>query len=114
MSSESKLSKQKCVPCEGNASFLLTPDEVAKNLTYIEEWQLAPSGNRKMIFKKFSFKDFVEAMKFVNEVATIAEQEGHHPDIAISYNKVTLELTTHAIGGLSLNDFIIASKIDEI
>jgi 4a-hydroxytetrahydrobiopterin dehydratase len=67
---------------------------------------------RKKIEQKFKFKYFKEAMVFVNKIAELAESEGHHPDIEISYNKVEIELTTHAIGGLSTNDFILASKIE--
>ena len=64
------------------------------------------------IFKEYKFKDFIGAMNFVDKVAELAEEEGHHPDIHINYNKVLLELWTHAIGGLSENDFILAAKID--
>ncbi|HLD85656.1 MAG TPA: 4a-hydroxytetrahydrobiopterin dehydratase [archaeon] len=64
------------------------------------------------LVKKYEFKDFNESMKFVNAVAELAEKEGHHPFIAISYNEVTLELITHDIGGLSDKDFILAEKID--
>ena len=63
---------------------------------------------------RLQFKDFKEAMKFVNKVAEAAEQEGHHPDIHIYYNKVRLELTTHKIKGLSENDFILAAKINAL
>lgn len=66
------------------------------------------------IERKFEFKDFKEAMAFVNKVADIAESEGHHPDIEIKYNKVEIELSTHAIDGLSENDFIVAAKIDRV
>lgn len=68
--------------------------------------------NGARIYKEFKFKDFIGAINFVNLVADIAEMEGHHPDIHINYNKVLLELWTHAIGGLSENDFILAAKID--
>lgn len=76
------------------------------------EWELAESG--KKIRREFTFKDFVAAMKFINRVAKIAEKEGHHPDIAVFYNRVELVLWTHAIKGLSLNDFILAAKINAI
>ena len=66
------------------------------------------------IYKEFKFKDFKEAMRFVNKVADLAEKEGHHPDITVNYSKVRLMLWTHAIGGLSENDFILAAKNDEI
>ncbi len=64
------------------------------------------------IKREFRFKDFRQAMEFVNSVAAIANEQDHHPDIFISYNKVQLTLSTHKIGGLSLNDFIVAAKID--
>ena len=68
----------------------------------------------KTIRKEFKFKDFVRAMAFVDQVADVAESEGHHPDIRIHYNRVVIELTTHAIGGLSENDFIVAAKIERL
>lgn len=71
-------------------------------------------GKIKKIRSRFEFKDFKEAMIFVNKVASVAEAERHHPDIFISYNKVVLELWTHAIGGLSENDFILAGKIEKV
>ena len=70
--------------------------------------------NGKKICRKFQFKDFVEAMRFVGKVADIAEQTQHHPDIRVVYNKVTLELTTHDASGLSEKDFQLAAKIDEL
>lgn len=81
--------------------------------SYIDEnpdWIL--DADAKKISKEFKFKDFIGAINFVNLVADIAEEEGHHPDIHIDYNKVNLELWTHAINGLSENDFILAAKID--
>lgn len=75
-------------------------------------WALAE--DKKSIKKEFSFKDFVQAMAFVNKVAEIAESEGHHPDLHIFYNKVKIELSTHAIGGLSENDFIVAAKVNAL
>jgi 4a-hydroxytetrahydrobiopterin dehydratase len=67
-----------------------------------------------LIHQRFRFKNFVEALAFVNAVGALAEAEGHHPDIHLSWNRVHLELTTHAIKGLSENDFILAAKINEI
>ena len=66
----------------------------------------------KKLHSIFIFKDFKQSMKFVDKIAKIAEKEGHHPDMTINYNKVVIELTTHAIGGLSENDFIVAAKIE--
>lgn len=103
------LTEKKCVPCEGGTP-PLSREEAEKLLQEVSGWQLED----KMIRKHFRFKNFVEAMKFVNKVAAVAEQECHHPDIKISWNKVTLELWTHAIGRLSENDFIVAAKVDAI
>ena len=83
---------------------------------YIEKisgWELKRTGIHK-ITRSFEFKDFKEAMEFVNAVADVAEEEGHHPDIYIYYNKVELKLYTHAVQGLFKNDFIVAAKINEI
>ncbi len=103
------LSEQKCVACEGGvAPFTYT--EAENHLKEIKDWKLG----KNLIEKNFKFKDFKEAMTFVNSVSEIAEKEAHHPDIHISYNKVHLVLTTHAIKGLSLNDFIVAAKINKI
>jgi 4a-hydroxytetrahydrobiopterin dehydratase len=79
-------------------------------LSELAGWYL----NGKWITKEFAFKNFVAAMQFVNKVAEIAEGEGHHPDIHIHYNRVRFDIWTHAIDGLSENDFILAAKIDGI
>jgi 4a-hydroxytetrahydrobiopterin dehydratase len=103
------LLKKKCVPCEGGA-VPLSKDEALKYMGQVPGWKLDEGA--KQISKQFKFKDFIGAINFVNNVAEIAESEGHHPDIKINYNKVLLELSTHAIGGLSENDFILAAKVD--
>lgn len=105
------LTKKKCQACEGGVK-PLTREEAEKYMPEVMGWEM--SEDAKMISKKFQFKDFVKAMNFVQGVADIAEMEGHHPDIHISYNKVKLELSTHSIKGLSENDFIVAAKVDEI
>lgn len=104
-----KLTEKKCVPCEGGTP-PFTEKQAKEYLSQVKNWKLTG----KKIMKGFEFEDFAEAMKFVNNVAEIAENEGHHPDIKIHYNHVELELWTHAIGGLSENDFILAAKVDEI
>lgn len=109
-SPQTKLSKKHCVPCEGN-----TPPLSAKQIRTLSvqlntAWTIADNQIRRV----WKLPDFQHAMKFVNHVAKLAEQENHHPDIHILYNKVTLELTTHAIHSLSENDFILAAKIDAI
>jgi len=104
------LSSKRCIPCEGGTP-PLTAQEVENFLKEVSSiWKL--EGNK--IFADFKFKDFKLAMKFINKVADLAEIEDHHPAIEVNYNKVKLVLWTHAIGGLSENDFILAAKIDEI
>ncbi|HME56179.1 MAG TPA: 4a-hydroxytetrahydrobiopterin dehydratase [Candidatus Lokiarchaeia archaeon] len=107
-----ELSNQHCVPCEGNIPAMSEDDEDAY-IQQITGWELLREGTHK-IRKEFEFEDFKESMEFVNKIASIAESEGHHPDIYIFYDKVVLELYTHAVKGLFQNDFIMAAKIDEV
>ena len=87
--------------------------ETDEYFSQIDNWQLDKSA--KNINKDFKFNDFKAALRFVNQVGELAESEGHHPDILVySWNKVRLTLTTHASGGLSENDFILAAKIDKL
>ncbi len=87
-------------------------DESAKLLEQTPGWRIAPDG--LSLSREFTFKNFVEAMDFANKITPIAESEGHHPDLTIGWGKVTVTLMTHAIGGLSENDFILATKISAI
>ncbi len=103
------LTQKKCIPCEAGTP-PLEESKVNELLKEIPTWQIKDGH----LYKKFKFKNFVEAMKFVNEVAEIAENEGHHPDFCVHYNRVEIELFTHAIKGLSENDFIVAAKIDNL
>jgi 4a-hydroxytetrahydrobiopterin dehydratase len=91
-------------------------DEVATNklLGEIAGWKLAPEGGQARITKRFEFVDFLAAMAFVDKMAALAEEEGHHPDFCVHYNRVDATLWTHAVRGLSENDFILAAKIDAI
>lgn len=81
-------------------------------LRQVDGWAL--SEDAKRLSKRFAFKDFAQALAFANAIGDIAEREGHHPDLSIGWGKVGVELTTHAIGGLSENDFTLAAKIDRI
>lgn len=105
----SELSQKKCVACEGGTA-PLNRTEAEVLIKQLNGWRL--SGDARWISKEFKFKDFAHALAFTNKVGEIAESEGHHPDLQISWGKVVIELTTHAIKGLSQNDFIIAAKID--
>ena len=104
------LTAKRCKPCEGGVP-PLTPAAVAELRRAIhKDWALSPDG--KWISRRFDFPGFGRTMGFVNAVAWIAESEGHHPDLYLTWGKVGVELTTHAIGGLSENDFILAAKLD--
>lgn len=105
------LLQKHCVPCEGGIE-AFDAETVHVYLQDIDGWTADAEGKR--ITKSFTFKNFIESIEFVNKVADIAESEGHHPDINISWNKVRLDLTTHKIKGLSENDFILAAKISII
>jgi len=105
------LTQKKCVPCEVGG-LPLALDEARTLMAHIPQWSLAADGKR--ISREFSFKDFARAMRFADKIGEIAEAEGHHPDLQISWGKVIVELQTHAVGGLSENDFILAAKIDKI
>ena len=103
------LLSKKCVPCEGGIP-PFTQEQIKQYVPLVPGWEV---GENKKLQRDFKFKDFKEAMQWVNKVADLAESEGHHPDILIhGWNKVRLELTTHATGGLSENDFILAAKIN--
>ncbi len=101
-------SKQ-CVPCEGGVP-KFGPEKVTELLQTVKGW----SGGGDRLRKTFKFHDFREAMGFVNAMADLAEQEGHHPDFCVHYSEVEVTTWTHAIGGLSENDFILAAKIDDL
>src|SRR6266496_2705777 len=110
MSSESLASKT-CVPCRGGIP-PMSEEEARRMLGSVPEWRLEENGTR--LARRIEFKDFKKAIEFVNRVAEIAEEHGHHPDIAIHWNKVDLVLWTHKIGGLHENDFIRAAKVNRL
>ena len=99
----------KCVPCEGGVP-KLTAAGIAELIPQVPGWTAKDDRLRK----SFAFRDFVTAMAFLNEVARIAEDEGHHPDFSVHWNRVDFTIWTHAIGGLSRNDFILAAKIEAV
>ena len=99
----------KCEPCSGN-THKLNFQEISKNLSELNEWSV--NDNQEMIFKKYKFNNFNKAIKFANKIAELSEKEGHHPDISIGWGYCLVMIHTHAIKGLSINDFILASKID--
>ncbi len=107
-----QLVAKKCKPCEGGVE-ACPIDEARTQLGRLSGWYLTHDGQR--IRKDWTVKHFVAGMDFLNRVAELAEQDGHHPDIHLEgYRKLWIELWTHAIGGLSENDFILAAKIDQL
>ena len=105
------LAQKKCVACEGTTA-PLNRTEAEVLIKQLNAWTL--SGDARWLSKEFKFSDFKHALAFVDAVGAIAESEGHHPDIQLSWGRVIIELTTHAIKGLSENDFILAAKIDQL
>lgn len=106
------LRQKKCLPCEGGVP-VIPPAAARDYLRATPEWSLADDS--KSISRRVAKKNFVEAVALINQIAEIAESEGHHPDLHLTgYRNLRIDLMTHAIGGLSENDFIVAAKIDEV
>lgn len=110
--STAELTQKKCKPCEGGVepcSFQEANDQLSK----LNGWYITHQGKR--IRKDWTVKNFMAGLKFFNQVAEVAEAEGHHPDLHLEgYRSLSIEIWTHAIGGLSENDFILAAKIDQL
>jgi 4a-hydroxytetrahydrobiopterin dehydratase len=106
-----ELLSKKCVPCEGGVP-KLTSEEIARYQSMLEEpWIVV--DNMKIV-KEFEFSEYASTIAFVNKVAELAEEEGHHPVMHVSFSRIRIEIWTHAILGLSENDFILAAKIDTL
>ncbi len=112
MSSATELNRKHCRPCEGGVP-PLSADQVRDLAQAVPQWQLSADG--KSIRREWRVRDFAAALDFFNEIGRVAEAEDHHPDLHLTgYRSVAVELSTHAIGGLSENDFILAAKIDAL
>ena len=110
----SDLLKKNCLPCEGGV-IPFDISEIHKNQKKVDGWNILK--NKKKIYflnKKFKFSNFKESQKFINKVGKLSENEGHHPDITFGWGYAEIQISTHAIEGLSENDFILAAKIDQI
>lgn len=106
------LTQKRCQPCEGIGK-ALSQEEAQAYLKDVARWQIDGAG--KMIFREYVMKNFMAAVRLINKIAEIAEVENHHPDLHLAgYRKLRVELSTHALGGLSENDFILAAKINEL
>ncbi|HIJ99628.1 TPA: 4a-hydroxytetrahydrobiopterin dehydratase [archaeon] len=106
----SELTKMKCKPCEGGVP-PLKGEDLQKNLEQVEGWEIIEEHH---LVKEWKFPDFKTALEFVNNIGEIAEEQGHHPNIDFTWGKVKISFWTHSIGGLSVNDFIMAAKIDDL
>ena len=110
----SDLTKKKCIPCEGGV-IPFDISEIHKYQKKVDGWDILKDDEKIFfLFKKFKFENFLKSQDFVNEVGKISEEEGHHPDIMFGWGYAKINITTHAIKGLSENDFILAAKIDQI
>jgi len=108
----SDLNQKKCEPCEGIGE-ALNRTQIDTLITQVsKEWQVADDA--KSISRKFSFENFHETMAFMNAISWVAHRENHHPDVKLGYNYCEVTFMTHALGGLSQNDFICAAKVDKI
>lgn len=107
----SDLSTKRCLPCEGGVP-ALTEASAIEFLKKLDGWELESDG--KGIIRDFHFKDYYRTMAFVNGVAWIAHYEGHHPDLEVHYDRCKVRYSTHAVGGLTENDFICAAKVDKL
>lgn len=112
MTTANELRQKRCVSCESGVP-ALSPEQVRNLLGTIPAWQLVGDGKR--IRREWRVRDFLEGMAFFERIAQIAQAEDHHPDLhLVGYRNVTVEIWTHAVGGLTENDFILAAKIDEV
>jgi len=110
----SDLLKKKCMPCEGGV-IPFDISEIHKYQKKVDGWDIIKNKEQIYYLKKiFNFTNFINSQKFVNEVGKISEEEGHHPDISFGWGYAEIRITTHAINGLSENDFILAAKINQI
>ena len=107
----STLHTTRCVACEGGVP-TLSRDEINELLPQVQSWQV--SEDNKFIYRRFAFKNFYKTMAFINAIAWIANQENHHPAMEVGFNYCVIKYTTHAIDGLSKNDFICAAKINNL
>jgi 4a-hydroxytetrahydrobiopterin dehydratase len=112
MAAEKPLDQRHCVPCERGTP-PLSREAFEPLLAQLEGWTGEEADGHLRLSKRFKFKGFMPAVEFVNRIAAIAEAEGHHPDLLVSWGSVTVQLWTHAAGGLTENDFVLAAKIDK-
>lgn len=109
-----ELHKKKCIPCRGDIP-PFTKDQIDEYLKFLTGWKVLI--NEKKVFylsRAYKFPDFENSLNFINKISNIAEQEGHHPDLKFGWGYAEINIFTHAINGLSISDFVLASKIDQL
>jgi len=106
------LTKQKCIPCESNIP-PMSEDEIKASQQKVPEWDVVDVENAHHLKRSFKFENFTEALSFTNKIGELAEEQGHHPVIELTWGRVTVEWWTHNIGGLHNNDFIMAAKTSQ-
>jgi 4a-hydroxytetrahydrobiopterin dehydratase len=106
----SDLANQDCVPCKGGVP-PMSALEIQETLRQVPEWKAVDNHH---LTRTFTFRDFKQALDFVNRAGAIAEQQGHHPDIFLAWGKAEITLWTHKVNGLTHSDFVMAAKIDQI
>lgn len=106
----SELASKQCVPCRGGVP-PLAGEELTKLSAQLNNWNVVDEHHLQ---KEYKFKDYREALQFVNQLSEIAEEQGHHPDICFGWGKVEVKIWTHKINGLTESDFILAAKIDQL
>lgn len=108
---EGPLAQRKCIPCEGGIP-KLEPEAIATFLPQLNPaWSVVDGHHLR---RNYTFPDFVRALEFINRVGALAEDNGHHPDLFVTWGKAAVELYTHTVGGLTETDFILAAKIDQL
>jgi len=107
-----RLAEKHCEKCTPDTP-TLTEAEITEQLGLLDGWRLAQRDGRPFITRTFKFKGFMPGVDMVNRIAALAEAEGHHPDLQLTYGSLTVELSTHVAGGVTENDFILGARIDE-
>jgi len=110
---ETPLTERHCIVCTPGTP-TLPPAEIDRLLQQLSGWSVVEPDGHLVLTKTFRFKGFMPGVDLINRIAPIAEAEGHHPDLHLSYGSLKVELWTHAAGGLTENDFVLAAKIDQI
>jgi 4a-hydroxytetrahydrobiopterin dehydratase len=110
---QTPLNEQRCVACKPGSPHL-SHEEIEDLLGQVDGWTVEEAGGHLRLAKVFKFKGFMPGVEFVNHIAPVAEAEKHHPDLLVTYGSVTVWLWTHAAGGITQNDFILAAKIDRL